>query len=122
MKKDTNLKPFRKFFKTQAEQVMKSINVEICMGHSIGVSKSYYKPSEKDVLDDYLKAIDLLSVGTHNSTELQKEVMGLIDRNESNESLIKTKLAEKDDALNTLSDQVLKLMEEVKELKRGLKK
>ena len=44
---------FRKFFKTQTEQVMKSINVEICMGHNIGVSKSYYKPSEKEILDDY---------------------------------------------------------------------
>lgn len=113
---------FRKFFKTQAEQVMKSINVEICMGHSIGVSKSYYKPSEKDVLDDYLKAIDLLSVGTQNNTLKQKDVMELIDRNESNESLIKVKLQEKDDALNTLSDQVLRLMEEVKELKRDMKK
>ena len=29
---------FRKFFKTHTEQVMKPINVEIIMGHSIGVS------------------------------------------------------------------------------------
>ena len=37
---------FRKFFKTHAEQVMKPINVEILMGHSIGISDSYYKPEE----------------------------------------------------------------------------
>ena len=33
---------FRKFFKTHCEQVMKSINVEILMGHTIGVSDCYY--------------------------------------------------------------------------------
>lgn len=49
---------FRKFFKTQAEQVMKSINVEMCMGHTIGVSNSYYKPTTKEVLEDYLKTVD----------------------------------------------------------------
>ena len=50
----------RKFFKSHCEQVMKSINVEVLMGHTIGVSDSYYKPSEKEILDDYLKAIQFL--------------------------------------------------------------
>ena len=31
------------------------------MGHTIGVSNSYYKPSEKEILDDYLKAINILN-------------------------------------------------------------
>ena len=44
---------------------MKSINVEITMGHNIGVSGSYYKPSEKEVLEDYLKAIDLLTINNN---------------------------------------------------------
>ena len=39
----------RKFYKTRAEQVMKPINVEITMGHDIGVSASYYKPTEREV-------------------------------------------------------------------------
>lgn len=34
----------RKFYKTRAEQVMKPINVELTMGHDIGISGSYYKP------------------------------------------------------------------------------
>src|SRR5919198_6711362 len=51
---------FRKFYKSRAEQVMKPINVEITMGHNIGVSKSYYKPTEHEVLEDYLKAKDSL--------------------------------------------------------------
>ena len=32
---------FRKFYKTRAEQVMKPINVEVTMGHNIGVSASF---------------------------------------------------------------------------------
>lgn len=29
------------------------------MGHDIGISKSYHKPSEKEVLGEYLNAIGL---------------------------------------------------------------
>jgi len=35
---------FRKFYKSRAEQIMKPINVELTMGHNIGVSASYYHP------------------------------------------------------------------------------
>jgi hypothetical protein len=52
----------RKFFKTRAEQVMKPINVETLMGHSTGISDSYYRPTEKELLEDYLKAVPLLTV------------------------------------------------------------
>jgi len=52
----------RKFFKTRAEQVMKPINVETLMGHSVGISDSYYRPTEKELLEDYLKAVPLLTV------------------------------------------------------------
>jgi hypothetical protein len=41
---------FRKYFKTQTERVMKSLNVEILMGHDIGLADSYYKPSEQELL------------------------------------------------------------------------
>ena len=53
---------FRKFYKSHAEQVMRPINVEITMGHNLGISSSYYRPQEKEVLTDYLNAVDLLSI------------------------------------------------------------
>ena len=53
---------FRKFFKTRAEQIMKPINVETLMGHSTGISDSYYRPSVKELLEDYLKAIPYITV------------------------------------------------------------
>ena len=52
----------RKFFKTRAEQVMKPINVETLMGHSTGISDSYYRPTDKELLDDYLSAVPLLTI------------------------------------------------------------
>ncbi len=52
---------FRKFFMTRCQQIMKPINVEILMGHSVGVSGRYYKPSEKELLEDYLKAVPYLT-------------------------------------------------------------
>ena len=109
---------FRKFFKTHCEQVMKSINVEILMGHTIGVSDSYYKPSEKEILEDYMKAIDVLTIHKNNNTILEKQVKELKERNEDNEYIIKSKLQERDEAITTLSDQVLKLMEEINQIKR----
>jgi integrase len=54
---DFSVHGFRKFFKTKAEiGGMKPINVETLMGHSTGISDSYYRPTENDLLDDYLKS------------------------------------------------------------------
>ena len=108
---------YRKFYKSRAEQIMKPINVEITMGHDIGISSSYYKPTERDVLDDYIKAIPLSTING-NSTILQKQVEELAERTNNNDQLLRTKLQEKDDALITLSDQVMKLMGDVQELKK----
>ena len=44
---------FRKCFKTPCEQKMRSANVELLLNHDLGVSQSYYKPQEKDILEDY---------------------------------------------------------------------
>ena len=41
---------------------MKPINVETLMGHSTGISDSYYRPTEKELLEDYLKAVPLLTL------------------------------------------------------------
>jgi integrase len=111
---------FRKFFKTHCEQVMKSINVEILMGHTIGVSDCYYKPSEKEILSDYLKAVNILTINKNNDNViLEKEVKELKEKNENNEYLIKSKLQERDDAITALSDQVMKLMNEINEIKKS---
>ena len=70
---------FRKLFKTISEQYMKPINVEILMGHNIGVSASYYKPKEHEVLEDYLKAVDHLSI-YRDKRILEKQISRLTEK------------------------------------------
>ena len=55
---------FRKAYKSICEQSgMKSINVEMLMGHDIGVSGHYYRPAESDILEDYMThAVDALTI------------------------------------------------------------
>ena len=52
----------RKGFMSTCERTgMKSINVKMLMGHSIGVENSYYKPTDDDLMNDYMtrsKCID----------------------------------------------------------------
>lgn len=58
---------FRKFFKSVCERHMKSLHVEILMGHNVGLAESYYRPSERELLEDYLKAIPDLTILEHAS-------------------------------------------------------
>jgi integrase len=54
---------FRKYCKTQTEQArISSAMIEIMMGHSLGISSSYMKPTEEVMLAEYLLAVDHLTV------------------------------------------------------------
>ena len=68
---------FRKGFKSICEQSgMKSINVEVLMGHNIGVSGHYYRPQEADILEDYMThAADALTIDP--TKRLQQKVKDL---------------------------------------------
>jgi len=67
---------FRKYFETHALESMKLLNVKILMGQDTGLEKSYYKPSEKDLLEDYLKVVELLTFNDQSS--LRKRVDTLL--------------------------------------------
>jgi hypothetical protein len=41
---------------------MRPLNVELLMDHKTGVSDSYWLPTEQDLLEDYLRAIDYLTI------------------------------------------------------------
>ena len=92
---------FRKFYKSRTEQVMRPINVEITMGHDIGISASYYKPTEHEVLEDYFKAVDLLTINS-DKVILQKQVTELKEKSKDSEYIIKAKLQEKENQIDAL--------------------
>lgn len=111
----------RKWFKTRAENGgMKPINVEILLSHSVGISSSYYRPLETELLEDYLKIVDILSF--NKQEKINQEFQSYQQQSQEDIYLIKGKLQEKDDVLVSLSDQVMKLMEEVQQLKESKQK
>ena len=120
-KEDRKLHPvmrsheFRKFAITQMIKAKLDFSTrEFLVGHrySRGLDVNYDRTSEEDRLQEYLKAIDLLTISPEN--RLRKEIQ---DKNQ----IINHKLQEKDGALVSLSDQVMKLMSEVQELKKQKK-
>jgi hypothetical protein len=121
---------YRKFFKTQAEQEMKPANVELLSGRDIGISQSYYKPTEHQLLEDYMNAISLLTI--NDEYRLRKRVYELSEKEKESEYIIRGKLEEKDkqieslkedelstaEAIAAISDRLAKALEDIELLKQ----
>jgi hypothetical protein len=105
---------FRKFYKTQTEKIMKSINIEFTMGHDLGITNSYYRPTEREVLADYLKAVDLLTIEEEH--RLYKRIKELSQKDEESKYIIEGKLAEKDKQI----DNLMRKQEKFEELLQSL--
>ena len=91
---------FRKFFETHCQLVMNHNNIKMLMAHSLGESGNYHRPTESQLLDDYLKAVDLLTV--NEEYRLSKKINELQEKNEEKDYVIKGKLHEKDEQINQL--------------------
>lgn len=58
---------YRKFFTTQL--INAKVNPEIremLLGHSIGLAGAYYKPTEDEMLEEYMKGVDNLTINPEN--------------------------------------------------------
>jgi integrase len=92
---------FRKFTNTMMVQSdMKGAAKEMLLGHSIGLDDRYYRPTPRQLLDEYLKAVDLLTINEEN--RLKITLKELTAKTETNEYLIKGKLEEKNKQIETL--------------------
>lgn len=112
---------FRKAFKTRAEQVMRPINVEVLMGHDIGISGSYWRPTEQEILEDYLRAAEkLLTIQQYNnnSSELQAQVTELTQKSEEQTYIIEGKSAIKDKELKEMEQRIALLEANISELSK----
>jgi integrase len=74
---DFSVHSFRKWFKTRCEiGGMKPVNVETLLNHSTGISDSYYRPLESELLAEYLAVAEQhLSVSTENKFKTQLDEM-----------------------------------------------
>ncbi len=102
---------FRKFFDTQLiyADVRPAIK-EMFMGHSIGLDDNYFKPSEKDVLEEYLTAVDWLTINEEN--RLKKQVKELTKRQDEIEVVKERHMQE----MNDIREQMTSMQESQKEI------
>jgi hypothetical protein len=106
----------RKWFKTRCEiSGMLPINVEMLLSHETGISDSYYRPTENDLLQSYLKTVDMLTINGDKLT-LQKQVAELTERSKDNEYIIRGKLQEKDEEMRSMKQQVDTMQSQIKSL------
>ena len=95
---------YRKWFKTRCEQAgMKPINIETLLSHSVGISDHYYRPTENDLLEDYLKAVDFLAINEENRLKLQ--IQELTEKTQDNDYIIQSKLQNKDKQIQAMNEK-----------------
>ncbi len=91
---------------------MKPINVEILLSHNVGISNSYYKPTENELLQDYLKVSDLLMIDKQGTP--QKELQNYELKSQEETYLIKGKLQEKDEQIKYINEKYEKDIQSLK--------
>jgi integrase len=111
---------FRKFVHTKMTLAKVDIEIrEMLLGHSIGLSDSYYRPTLEQCLEEYLKAVDDLTI--NNEFRLQKQVQELKEKDDYQKYIIDTKISEKDEQINEMKNQIKMLTESQKEILECLK-
>ena len=96
---------FRKFCHTTMANA--KINPEIremLLGHSIGLSNSYYRPTVEEMLNEYQKVVNELTIDP--SHRLQKKVEELKEKDDFQNYVIDKKMKEKDDQIKALQDSI----------------
>ncbi len=78
---------FRKYFDTVCERHMKTLHVEMLEDHDTGLKESYNRPTEEDLLNDYLKAVPDLTITDEWRIVLESEEKAR-ERDDSTKDLI----------------------------------
>lgn len=67
---------FRKFFTTQL--INSKLNPEIremLLGHKIGLASAYYRPTEQEMYNEYMKAVNLLTINEENRLKIKVQLL-----------------------------------------------
>ena len=75
--------------------------------HSTGISDSYYRPTENDLLEDYLKVVDQLAINEIHKLMAEAQEINKIKERETVNS----------DAIAALSDQIMKLTTDLEQMR-----
>lgn len=102
---------FRKFFKSVCENRMKSLNVEMLLGHDTGLNESYYRPSTKELLADYLKAMPDLTILEKVEAQQSEDVVQLKSRVQELDQRVAQLEAEKQGMFDRFQGMIDKALE-----------
>jgi len=108
---------FRKFFKSRAERTMKSLNVEMLLGHDTGLAENYYRPSESELLEDYVKAIPDLTI--LEEVKATPEIQDLKKSYEELKTIVLDFIQNQENLNNTLEERFNRI--EIERLKEKIK-
>lgn len=72
---------FRSFFETKCQKARVNHNViKILMDHSFGESQNYHRPDEDELLEEYLAAIPLITIGEEERLKLKLQEVVNVDK------------------------------------------
>ena len=92
---------FRKYFNTCLANSDVNVTIkEMLMGHSVGLDDAYFRPTEKQLLAEYKKAVNELTINDEN--RLKRKVNELSQKNEDSRYIIEGKLSAKDKQIDIL--------------------
>jgi integrase len=104
---------FRKYFKTCLANCDVNVTIkELLMGHSVGLDDAYYRPNEKQLLAEYSKAINELTI--NEEFRLRKQVTEL----ESKQSEIDLMKYQHQMDMKQLEDKILMLMQQTDDMNK----
>jgi integrase len=116
---------FRKFFATRMENAgVGRLVVETLMGHRIAVASNYYKPSEKELLQAYSRAIPELTIS--EAEEIRGEMAVRLEENREKMLELERINLELQEKLSMMEKEIARLKEillgKKKEKRRGIRK
>jgi integrase len=119
---DFSVHSYRKWFKTRCEiGGMKPVNVETLLNHSTGISDSYYRPLESELLAEYLAVAEQhLSVSTENKFRTELEDLKKFKRESelANTKVWAQEVASFAEQLANAWNQMKDMQNEINELKK----
>jgi DNA-binding protein H-NS len=79
------------------------------MGHSIGLEDHYFKPSDHDVLQEYISAVDFLTINEEN--RLKRKVIEITKKQDEIETLKQTHEHETNDIREQMN-QIISMIQQ----------
>jgi hypothetical protein len=119
---------FRKYFETCLENArMLQMNVAKLMNHKDGMAAHYRRPFQATIMEEYLLAIDFLTIGhdgdginDNKAKMLEKELVEVKEKTNEQSNFVLVKLLEKEKEMKEMQDKIGSLERNAIELSKSI--